>query len=342
MRISRRTTFLILIGILAAPATLGAKQIKPVYQTGHQIRAELGLSGGSGWMLVDLASGDVIDASNGDVAFVPASVAKLPTAAYALDALGPDHRFETTVRATGTVSNGRLDGDLVLRGGGDPELDTDGLWSLVAGLAEQGVRSVAGRFIVDASALPQLSEIESTQGVDASYNPSISGLNLNFNRVHLKWDARKGKREIAMVAASQQRSPEVSGVRTVIDADPTAPLFALSVSEGRETWRMAARAFRGQASRWLPVKNPASYAAEVFGLLARDRGIRLPAPTDNLAEVSLRQAGPASAEPPIARHESRKLGTILRDMLRFSTNVTAEVTGSAATRSIGISAVDLR
>src|SRR5690625_2221736 len=48
-------------------------------------------SGISGWLAVDLDSGEVIDASHEDVAFVPASVAKLPTAAFALHALGADH-----------------------------------------------------------------------------------------------------------------------------------------------------------------------------------------------------------------------------------------------------------
>ena len=91
------------------------------------------------------------------------------------------------------------------------------------------------------------------------------------------------------------------------------------------------RAFRGAAARWLPVKRPDLYAAEVFRGLARDQGIKLGA---------LRQ-GTAQAGPVLARHQSRPLGEILRDMLRFSTNLTAEVTGTSATRATGTTARSL-
>src|SRR5690625_4436209 len=142
-------------------------------------------SGISGWLAVDLDNGKVIDASHEDLAFVPASVAKLPTAAFALHALGADHRFQTTLLATGPIENGRLKGDLVLQGGGDPELDTDALLLLVQQLVASGLHSIEGRFLADGTALPQQREITPAQEIDAAYNPSVSGLNLNFNRVHV-------------------------------------------------------------------------------------------------------------------------------------------------------------
>ena len=53
---------------------------------------------------------------------VPASNMKLLTMAGAADRLGWDYRFETTLEASGTVSNGVLDGDLIVVGGGDPSI----------------------------------------------------------------------------------------------------------------------------------------------------------------------------------------------------------------------------
>ncbi|MEM9063635.1 MAG: D-alanyl-D-alanine carboxypeptidase/D-alanyl-D-alanine-endopeptidase [Pseudomonadota bacterium] len=321
------------LGAVDANAQAKRKPIGPVVQSGTQIRSELGLTGQSGWMLVDLKTGEVLDQKNGDRAFVPASVAKLPTAAFALDALGPDHRFTTEVLGTGTVSDGRLNGDLILKGGGDPELDTDALQVLTERLRAQGVQSVSGRFGVDSTALPHVPQIEVTQAVDASYNPSVSGLNLNFNRVHLKWDARNGRQNLSVEAASERLSPQVDGVRVALNDSPNAPLFEYRQSAARETWLMARRAFRGRAARWLPVKDPASYAGEVFRTVAGQSGVTLPVASD------LR--GPDGARV-LARHQSRPVGDIVRDMLRYSTNVTAEVTGTSATRAVGIEAGDLR
>ncbi len=142
-------------------------------------------SGISGWMVVDLDSGEVLDQHFADTPFAPASVAKLPTTLYALDRLGPDYRFETRVAIAGQVRGETLEGDLILLGGGDPELDTDALLPLVTQVRERGFRNVTGQFLVDGSAGPQLAAIDSGQPVDAAYNPSLSGLNLNFNRVRL-------------------------------------------------------------------------------------------------------------------------------------------------------------
>ena len=99
-----------------ADAQSKRKPIAPVVQSGTQIRSELGLTGASGWMLIDLTSGKVLDQSNGDRAFVPASVAKPPTAASALAALGPDYRVTNDVLGTGRVKNGRAKGELTLTG----------------------------------------------------------------------------------------------------------------------------------------------------------------------------------------------------------------------------------
>lgn len=311
----------------ADPVTVQAPL--PTPKSGDQLRAELGLTGQSGWILVDLDTGAVLDQSNADRAFAPASVAKLPTAAFALDALGPDYRFETRLLATGPVQGGMIQGDLILAGGGDPELDTDALLPLAARLAQSGVRGVTGRLVADGTALTQVPEIEAAQSEDSSYNPSVSGLNLNFNRVHVKWDARRGRSELSVEAAAERLSPPVSYVSVAVAGGPGGPLFALDRRSGREEWRMAERAFRGRAARWLPVKVPEAYAGEVFRTVAAQHGITLdPARTGPAPQVAR----------VLASHQSRALGDIVRDMLRFSTNLTAEVTGTAATRAVGVKA----
>lgn len=73
--------------------------------------------------VISLDDGDRLYGQNVDRLFVPASNTKLFTTAAALALIGPDYRFRTTVESNGTLDKyGRLTGDLVLVGRGDPNL----------------------------------------------------------------------------------------------------------------------------------------------------------------------------------------------------------------------------
>lgn len=72
-----------------------------------------------GLLVVDLESGETIHALNQDEFFVPGSTAKLVTLSAAWDTLSGDHRFKTPIYRTGTVDDGRLNGNLVLVASGD-------------------------------------------------------------------------------------------------------------------------------------------------------------------------------------------------------------------------------
>ncbi len=93
-------------------------------------------------------------AHNADLALTPASTQKLLTAVAALAVLGPGTDLETTARAHGLVADGRIQGDLVLVGGGDPSLRSRGTHSLdeLAGqVRAAGIRRVTGDLVGDES-----------------------------------------------------------------------------------------------------------------------------------------------------------------------------------------------
>lgn len=82
----------------------------------------------------------------------PASNQKILTAMAALDVLGPETRFETSVVAGGPVADGAVHGDLYLVGGGDPTLRRTGahsLETLAAAVRDLGIDRVAGDLVVD-------------------------------------------------------------------------------------------------------------------------------------------------------------------------------------------------
>ena len=94
-------------------------------------------------------TGAVVFAREGDRRGQPASNGKLISSAAALEILGPDHRFRTTVAATGRARAGVLAGDLHLRGTGDPTMLAADYDALAAKVAGSGVKLVQGRLIAD-------------------------------------------------------------------------------------------------------------------------------------------------------------------------------------------------
>lgn len=285
------------------------------------------LGGTVAFVVADAGTGAVLDARSPDVVLPPASVAKAVTALFALDRLGAGYRFATRVLATGPVVQGVVQGDLVLVGGGDPTLQTDQLGDLVARLAATGLKGATGRFLYWDGALPALREISADQPVHVGYNAALSGLNLNFNRAYFEWKRAGGDWQTSVDARGERFLPLVGMVRVAVAARE-APLFTYDAGAVEE-WTVASGALGKGGSRWLPVRDPGRYVAEVFRTLCRAQGIRL--------ELGARiDALPGGKE--LGRVESEPLTEVLRDMLRFSTNLTAECVGLTASGAAGLEA----
>ncbi|MHC6224810.1 D-alanyl-D-alanine carboxypeptidase/D-alanyl-D-alanine endopeptidase [Pseudomonas sp. X10] len=88
---------------------------------------------------------------NADVSVNPASTMKLVTTYAALELLGPTHQWKTEFYSDGPLSNGVLNGNLYLKGGGDPKLNMEKLWLLMRDLRANGVRTITGDLVLDRS-----------------------------------------------------------------------------------------------------------------------------------------------------------------------------------------------
>lgn len=94
----------------------------------HELINQARLSSAHWGILIEATDGRTLYDHNGSRGFVPASTLKIITTAAALDILGPDHTFQTTLEAVGTINeSGTLHGDLLLTGSGDP---SPGSWHL--------------------------------------------------------------------------------------------------------------------------------------------------------------------------------------------------------------------
>jgi D-alanyl-D-alanine carboxypeptidase/D-alanyl-D-alanine-endopeptidase (penicillin-binding protein 4) len=143
-------------------------------------------TGGLGVVIRDLEADSIVVSINADMMMNPASVQKLVTGAAALEILGPNYMHATRVFMDGTFNSdsGIVHGNLYIRGAGEPGLNAEKLWLLVAHLRHRGIRRVTGNLVIDnfffddVGVGPGFSERESR-----SYQALISALPANYNSV---------------------------------------------------------------------------------------------------------------------------------------------------------------
>ena len=100
-------------------------------------------------VLLPLTGPGVPTVFNADVSMNPASTMKLVTTYAALEMLGPTHQWKTEFYTDGTLNNGILQGNLYLKGGGDPKLNMEKLWLLMRDLRANGVQQITGDLVLD-------------------------------------------------------------------------------------------------------------------------------------------------------------------------------------------------
>lgn len=100
---------------------------------------------------VESLDGSFTDGLRSDDPINPASVVKVATTWWALERLGPDHRFETTFYARGRIDHTRgvLVGDLVVKGTGDPDFQTENAFLVSEALNQLGIKRVTGNLVVN-------------------------------------------------------------------------------------------------------------------------------------------------------------------------------------------------
>ena len=274
----------------------------------------------------DVAAKEPLVNHGADVARNPASTIKLLTTLVALEELGPAYEWETGVYVSGPVRDGRLDGDLVLVGSGDPYLVVEQLWRLLAAVRARGLEEVAGRLVIDNTRFSV--EGEPPPGAfDAkpyrAYNAPPDALLVNFNALDVVVEAREGK-------VRARTEPPVAGLRV---------RSRLTVSAGG----CARRDLRLQVSRPLAVRSPLDASLPALTVAGRfPRGCpRWAFPRSVLppvrfadgvvralwAQMGGRIEGGLAVAPvpegavPWHRHRSPPLALVVRGINKFSNNV---------------------
>lgn len=291
-----------------------------------------------GYVLFHLSDGRTVEAHRPDEPRIPASTTKVVTTVAALQVLGADHRFNTTLLSTGEIREDALSGDLYLRGGGDPTLSTDDLRDFVTALRQTGVKRITGNFFYDDSLLPTTREIESKQPVAVSYNPGLSALSVNYNRIFLRW-RRKQKSSTfitSIFSPADGGSIPVKAITTgTLPGGFDKRIAFLPDGAGATTDRwLLSLSLPPQGTIDLPVRNnPGHMTALLFRTLCQQRGLSLPTPRPGVVPAQARL---------LYTHYSEPLPHIITKVLQYSNNLAAELIGLATTRQLTNQSLSLR
>ena len=294
-----------------------------------------GASGDWGVMAWSVDSGRPLIQINASTPMTPASNNKVFTAIWALDELGPDHRFSTDLLVTGPVSNGVLQGDVVLRGSGDPafgypprvehrqftEDPMQPLRVMAQRLASMGVRQVAGDVIGDPTAFDTVlvgpSWPNDTGAGAAQYAPRVSGLAFQRNMIWVEATPGPGGVEIHL-------EPDVDVVPVVATVRRGGGR-ALAVRRPDEDTVRVQGAVSGRSRFGVGVANPALMATGALRAALEEAGIQVQGQT-RLGQT------PAEAVP-VHRHLSIPVGMMVPLLNQDSDNFFAEHLWKAAARA---------
>jgi D-alanyl-D-alanine carboxypeptidase/D-alanyl-D-alanine-endopeptidase (penicillin-binding protein 4) len=258
---------------------------------------------------------------NAEAALNPASVMKLVTSFAALQQLGPNYTWTTEIWADGTLQDGVLDGDLIVRGSGDPSLTLERMWLLQRGLRARGVRTVRGGLVLDARRfeLPEVDPGAFDGEPFAPYNAPAGALVANFNAIALR--LKPGDAEVAIVPDVALPGVTLTSKLALVETagcngwrDALTPGFADAakaelVVEGRYP-----RACGEQVWPLAPFAPAATFDFLFRGLWAESGG-SLDGPT---------HAGQAPETLPLLRFESEPLAEALRRLNKYSNNLMAK------------------
>ena len=251
----------------------------------------------------------------------PASVVKLATTYAALDLLGPSWQWMTPVWLLGRLNQGVLEGDLVIKGSGDPKLVVERLWLLLRRVRQMGVREIRGDIVLDRSAfvVPEQSPADFDGERLRPYNVQPDALLLNYKSVLLNFVPGPPRTDAAVVA-----EPPLGGVR--IDDSVT-------LSNGPcNDWRAGLKAEFDDPSRirfagsypaacgekqWpVAYADPASYNARAIRALWAEAGGQLGG--------QVRDGAAPAGTAPTFEVASPPLADVVRDINKYSNNVMAQ------------------
>lgn len=299
-----------------AVAATGLPALKALENAGYEVAG----------IVVDLDSDTPIAELNPGKLLIPASVTKIYTAARALEVWGADYRFETHVLTQGKRNNGVLEGNLILKGGGDPSFTNEGLWRLALDVSQSGIRKITGDLIVDESLFGDVpcvtkDRCEAEKSSWHSYDSLLSAAAVNHGNIAIVVSPGSSIGAPARISFDPYTLPgmEIRGsIRTIKGYGAE---FAVSrFTENGTDWLRVSGTIgidAGTHRAYRSVGEPARFTGELFREFLRSEGVSV--------EGRVRVASSEIPGERLTTYQGKPLNQIIGDMLYYSNNLIADV-----------------
>jgi D-alanyl-D-alanine carboxypeptidase/D-alanyl-D-alanine-endopeptidase (penicillin-binding protein 4) len=253
----------------------------------------------------------------------PASTIKLLTTFAALDQLGPAYRWTTELYADGPLQGDVLNGNLIVKGYGDPRLTLENFWLMLRSLRARGVREIRGDLVLDRSyfAREDADPAEFDNEPTRPYNTPPDALLVNFKALRLQFLPDAERQTLRIIA--EPALPQIQILNNVIldneRCDDWLSRLKLTALGDRASARLLFSGNYsvacGEKERNYSVLGHPQYVHGLFALLWRELG--------GTFTGAVRDA----VTPPGARlllaYQTQSLAEIARDINKYSNNVMA-------------------
>lgn len=276
-------------------------------------------------ILVSLPSGRTVFEYQSREALVPASLVKLLTSYAALKKLGPSFRFGTEVLARAEPVDGIVQGDIWIRGSGDPFFVSTKAQELAQAVKDRGIRQISGGVFADDGFFdPKSEHICLDADCIGTYNPVVSATAVDFNIAPLRLLVpQKPGAAITVDPAWAGNYIKVSGKASVsARKGDTLKVRSLGATgSGQEEFQISGQAAsRGPRSREyrFHAADPAGLLANAIRAALERSGVRV------MGRTAREDTAPAGAVT-IARYESPPLSELVSGLNKYSNNFMAEM-----------------
>jgi len=236
----------------------------------------------AGILMVEYPSGRTLYQQNPDTPYIPASNMKLLTALAALDILGPDHKFQTTLYEDDPDSSDASIRHLYVKGGGDPTLSgrfyrerTTVFRNWARKLRSGGIKSIRGNLVLDDTIYESVQRHSTWNRYQHSfwYTAPVNGLPFNDNCVYVRVLPRSPGQK-AKITVDPPGSPiRILNQTRTVSEDPQA---GIKFKRLKNTWKIRVRGhIRPKTARreWITVPDATRFFGTVFNHVLEQRGI---------------------------------------------------------------------
>jgi D-alanyl-D-alanine carboxypeptidase/D-alanyl-D-alanine-endopeptidase (penicillin-binding protein 4) len=262
----------------------------------------------------------VLARSSPTVPFNPASTMKLVTTKAALDLLGPTFTWKTQAYANGMQTGDVLEGDLIIKGSGDPKLVTENFWLFLRQIRARGIREIRGDLLLDRSAFEEIVYDPASFDGDAMkpYNAGADALLLNYESfrfrfvpnetaglVNVVMDPPAAGYPIAAPALSSEDCGDWQGkLGAALDGNSASFGGSFAASCGEKTWYVHPHRM-----------THTQYFAAVFRQMWSDLG--------GVFRGEIKSGTTPTNARLVTQWESMTLPEVIRDINKYSNNVMA-------------------